>query len=351
MKFVKPTLFQDAITKLGRRQVIVSGLDSEAWSRVPVALRERAFFSSRIENARFLQRSKDLLTDWLAGARESITLPDGTATTALKTGSRAQFIEQARQFALSEGMGPIDPRDKGGLKDITSAKRLGLIFDTQTRAAHDFGNWLQGQDPDLLAEFPASRFIREREVTEPRDTHWMHENEVRLKTDLAFWTALNRDFGVPWGPWGWGCGHAVEDVDRSEAERLGLLAPGQAVIPAIQDFNTRLQASASNLDQETLDWLEDSFGDQVKIDRAAGTIRWAGQFGRTAAAVSTPVPGKRDTLDALVTEKATLKAKSSDLTATEILTVGIERLHTDPLEFYTADREYFEFVLNTLRNR
>ena len=36
--------------------------------------------------------------------------------------------------------------------------------------------------------------------------------------------------------------------------------------------------------------------------------------------------------------------------ATEILTVGIERLYTDPVAFYQLDPEYFEFVVSALKN-
>ena len=35
---------------------------------------------------------------------------------------------------------------------------------------------------------------------------------------------------------------------------------------------------------------------------------------------------------------------------TEILTMGIERLHRNPVEFYVNDPEYFEFVINTLQH-
>jgi hypothetical protein len=35
--------------------------------------------------------------------------------------------------------------------------------------------------------------------------------------------------------------------------------------------------------------------------------------------------------------------------ATEILSMGIERLHADPLKFYRSDPEYFEFVVKTLQ--
>lgn len=42
--------------------------------------------------------------------------------------------------------------------------------------------------------------------------------------------------------------------------------------------------------------------------------------------------------------------KSYGARATELLTMGIERLHRDPMEFYLADRTYFEFVVSTLQN-
>ncbi|MBN8420057.1 MAG: hypothetical protein J0L73_14160 [Verrucomicrobia bacterium] len=35
---------------------------------------------------------------------------------------------------------------------------------------------------------------------------------------------------------------------------------------------------------------------------------------------------------------------------TELLTMGIERLHADPIEFYVNDPEYFAFVINTLQH-
>lgn len=187
MQFVSPMPFAEAVQKLGGRSPIGSKLTSQEWSQVPLALRERAFFSATVENVRFLQRSKDALGDFLTSAREEITLPDGTKTTALKTGSRAQFIAQMREFAVKQGMGPLDPKDAGGLKDIRSEQRLGLIFDVQTQAAQQYGSWKQGMDPDVLNEFPAQRFIREVDVRAPRIIHLQNEGVVRLKTDLEWW--------------------------------------------------------------------------------------------------------------------------------------------------------------------
>ncbi len=274
MQFIKPIPFTDAIDKLGRKSIIGSSLNSEQWSRVPLALRERAFFSATIESTRFLQRARDSIGDFLSAAREEITLPDGSKTTAIKTGSRADFVKQTQDFAYAEGMGPIDPKHVGTIRDIRTEKRLGLIFDTQVRQAQDYGWWKQGQDPAVLDAYPAQRFIREREVKQERDYHRFHENEVQLKSDLGFWKALNRDFGVPWGPWGWGCGHDVEDVDREEAERLGLIAPGERAKPVEQEFNDELEASVRGLDDDMRRSLADAFGDQIQID--GDNIQWKG---------------------------------------------------------------------------
>lgn len=270
IQFVRPIPFQEAIDKIGGQTLIGSQMNSAEWADVPVMLRDSSLFSSTVESVRFLQRGKDGFTDFLAGARE--TLPNGE--TALKLGSRQDFIKQLQEFALKEGMGPLDPKDKGTLKDITSERRLGLIFDTKIRQAQDYGGWKQGMDPDVLDAFPAQRFIRVIDVEEPRDAHSPYEDQVALKSDLDFWIRINEDFGVPWGPWGWGCGHDVEDVDRGEAEELGLLEPGAAVEPVEMDLNERLQAGTGGLEPDLLAKLKEELGDQVQIDD--DTIQWKG---------------------------------------------------------------------------
>lgn len=282
MKLITPTPFAEAVAKLGSKSPIGSQLNSLQWGAVPVALRERAFFSSTIENVRFLQRAKDSISDFLNSATETTE----SGETALKTGSRADFIKQLQDFAISEGMGPLDPKDAGTIKDITSERRLGLIFDTQTRQAFDYGNWKQGQDPDILNEFPAQRFIRVQEVKEPRDSHQTQEGAVALKTNLTFWLRLNEDFGVPWGPWAWGCGHDVEDVDRDEAEALGLIKPGQRLAPAEKSFNDHLKASTAGIDPDLANFLDQAFGNQITWH--GDTVSWNPS---TKSTKSTPTPG------------------------------------------------------------
>jgi len=276
MEFTQPIPFEEALDKLGKRSVVGAALRSDQWSRVPTAIREGSFFSATIEDARFLQEAKGLLTAFLENGRERVTGPDGRERLALKTGGRAQFIEQAREFAQERGLGPLDPVDTGTIKDIQSEQRLALIFDTQAKAANDYGYWKQGQDPDVLDEFPAQRFVRVVDVKAPRERHRQFEGEVRLKSDLAFWLSMNDPefggFGVPWGPWGFNSGMDVEDVDRAEAEALGLLEPGEQVEPVEQELNDTLAAGVRSLDPDMVDWLQSKLGDQVKI--SDGTAKW-----------------------------------------------------------------------------
>jgi hypothetical protein len=285
MKFVRPQPFHEALQKLGSKSIVGSKLNSEQWTRVPKALRDRAFFSARVESARFLQRARNTLADFLNSAKETVAEPAFKPdligpVSVLKTGSRADFIKQLQDFALNEGLGTIEPGETpeatkvpNDVTNLPSERRLGLIFDVQTRQAQDYGYWKQGvADPDVLNAFPAQRFIRVRPVKEPRDMHQHHEGEVHLKSDITFWTALNQDFGVPWGPWGWGCGHDVEDVDRAEAESLGLIRPGQTIRTPEIDFNARLQSSVENLDTGMQRALVQHFGNQVHIQN--GSAHW-----------------------------------------------------------------------------
>lgn len=279
-EFVRGTPFEEAVQKFGERSVVGSILRSANWSQVPTALRERAFFSATVENVRFLDRAQSFLEDSIAG---------------VNNGGRAKFIEDLQQFALREGMGSLDPDVKGTVRDIASETRLGLIFDTNMKAAQDYGYWKQGMDPDVLDAFPAQRFIRVAAVRKPRPRHEANLGAVRRKDDLKFWLYLNDPdiggFSVPWGPFGFNSGCDVEDVSRKEAVARGLITedervvtnqkaalltetptPGSGIRRADIDLNANLQASTQGLDQPLKNLLELAFGDRVTFED--DIVRW-----------------------------------------------------------------------------
>lgn len=269
MTFVKPIPFQEAIDKLGSQSILGTTWSSAEMGDLPLELRENAFFSSRVESAQFLQRAQDALGNFLDGSR--VNSPNGPM---LATGSRAAFVDQMQTFLAKNGV----LRTTGGLTDIAAEKRLGLIFDIKTRQAQDFGFWKQGMDADVLDEFPASRFIRVRDVKEPRELHERFQDQVYLKTDPIWWLEINQ-FGVPWGPFAFGCGHDVEDVDRDEAEELGLIKAGQtldtAPLKKFLNLNHNLQASTKSLAPELVDKLLKEFGDKIRFEK--DTLKWKGK--------------------------------------------------------------------------
>ena len=267
MTFDTPIPFAEAIAKLAARGIVPSNLDTYGWQLVPVELRERAFFSARVESARVLQSMHDYMTDYLQVSR----MENG----GLVAQGRAEFVADMRELAIREGLGRVDP-DTGeidpfiresDLTDIRSISRLQLIFDTQTESAQEFGYYQQGQDPAILDVFPAQRFIRVRPVRVPRPYHAAAEGEIRRKDDLPFWLSLNRDFGVPYGPWGFASGMGVEDVDRDEAIAAGVMKESDTVKPAPRGYNQDLTAGVANLSQQITAALLRTTGGTLAGDR------------------------------------------------------------------------------------
>lgn len=275
---------EQAVEKISAKTPIGSVLRSAEWADVPLALRERAFLSSGIESARFLQTAHDKIKKSISLQRERVKNGDALI-------DRSSFIADLRKIAKSEGI-PVDPAQRGGLQDITSRKRLGMIFDIQTQQAQEYARWKAEQDPDVLDAFPAQELIRleSRDVPRLWINRWLavggtlHNGRmIALKNDPV-WRAISR-FGTPWPPYDFNSGMGLEDIDRDQAEALGLIAPGDTTEPAQEDFNTELQASVRGLSPAIQRQLTAFFGDQVQI--TDGTAKWTGTA-RPATAETLP---------------------------------------------------------------
>ena len=274
---IKPAKFKEAVDKLGKKKRIAKKLTSKQWSQVPTALRERAFFSANVENAKFLQKAQKTLTDYIAGAREYVINQEGKKVLALKKTSRADFVYDMAKMAKESGMGDVLPpgvdRESRDIitkiKDIQSEARLRLIFDTQTSQAQAYGYYKQGQDPAILDEYPAQRFIRAEGRMVPRPLHRKNRNKVKRKDDISFWLRMNSKgiggFGVPWGPWGFNSGMDVEDVDRDEAVKLGLIKEDEFIEQPDEKFNETLKASTKKMPTEIEKKLKQKLGKKAKF--------------------------------------------------------------------------------------
>ena len=264
---IQPIL--DVIARLDRRTQVASERDAAAWADVPVALRDRAFFSARVTQADLLAEMQRRLSDSVAMRTET------TATGQQAFVDRSSFIGDMRKLVLD-----LDLSDGSGeLTDLASAKRLGLVFDQNTREAFGFARAKSANSAGALAAFPAQELVRVESRTVPRDwaSIWATAGGrfyggrmIALTTD-PIWTDISR-FGNPWPPFDYGSGMGVIQIDRDEAVALGVIAEDEQVEPVdYPGFNDQLEV-VDDLPPAMRDALVGSFDGQLVA--ADGKLRW-----------------------------------------------------------------------------
>jgi hypothetical protein len=311
----------EMVSNFSSKTIIGSRLRSDEWAGVPVALREEAMFSSTVEDLRVLSAMREKILQGLEQARPGGTGMDG-----------ARFAADLRNL-----MGAA-PGDSGDLTDITSTRRLSLIWNFQVASANAKAAYKADLDPNLLDAFPGYRLIRVESRRVPRDWYerWGEAGaavgwEGASKTELIalktspIWTALSR-FGRPTPPFDFQSGMGWEDIDRAEAEALGLLPKNQSPAARLQmlrdasakqqqDWNEGLQASVKGLNDEARGWLKDAFGDQVSID--GDTAEWNSQAVQDGIE-ATPAPLWRNLTDSV---PDSVPPELSDQAAVEVTAV------------------------------
>ena len=264
----------DAVAKLLAKSPVASKLRTAEWERLPVAIRERSQFSAGVENMRVLTTIQSKLVDRVNLAKEQL----GNGKEAFV--DRSSFIGDLRKITKEEGLGD----GSGGLTDIRSRQRLGLIYDMQTQMAAGFARHKSNQDPDVLDAYPAQELIREEDRMVPRDwsSRWAAAGGqlyggrmIALKSDPV-WSAISR-FGTPWPPFDFGSGMGIEDIDRDEAEALGLIAKDEEAKPIETDFNDRLEASTEEVPETMRQEFKQMYGDKVSV--AGNSVAWVGDQG------------------------------------------------------------------------
>lgn len=265
---LEPMPFWEALSYLENKEAVASAMTTAEWQRMPVAVRVKASFSATLTSAKAAQEITDYLTGFVRG--EKAINNKGKEYYVYQ--GRAEFVANMRERMLEEGFGKVlhdgtlDPEiHDNDLRDLRGCRRLQLIFDTQTEQAASFAQWQEGQDPDVLDVYPCQRFVRVRPVHTPRPYHKAAIGEIRRKDDLAFWIGLNHDFGLPWGPWGFNSGCGVEDVDRDEAEALGVIKPTDKVRSLKKDFLDNLEESVRGLDDKTRRWIQAQMDNKVRF--------------------------------------------------------------------------------------
>lgn len=269
MLFTDPQPYAEAVAAARRRTPVGSVLTADEWSQVPLALRDRAFFSAQQTNVAFLDKARRGVDALVAG----------------KTDRATQRLE-LRKLAETLGLAPAGGDGSGGVSDLGSDARLNLILDTNLRQAQGYGNFAQGDVASVRDEWPAQELIDtnpNQKTPGRRDwsARWLAAGGtfrdggrmVALKSD-PIWTALSR-FGTPYPPFDYGSYWDVRDIGRDEAEALNLIKPGEPTKSAVEDFNASLEASLPPQAGQYEALLKATFGDQLETGRD-GKLTWQG---------------------------------------------------------------------------
>ncbi len=292
------------VAQISSRTPIGSRLNSAEWAAVPAALRMRSMFSARVESERFLEEAQARILQRVAMARK-----DGV------TMDRARFIVEMQDELRADGYIP-DPDLVGGLQDLSSARRLGLIWDMNIAMAEGYGRWLSDQDPDMLAAAPAQELVRleDRVDKRPWPAIWSENGGqfygapsadfpdapgrmMALKNDII-WQKIS-EFDTPWPPFRWGSGVGLRNVRARDAIALGVMRANQLVKPLSVPFNSELKASLKGISQAGRNRIEDDLLGEVEIDGDEITLTPSiADYEAQAARKSEKVPNILDQLEA-----------------------------------------------------
>lgn len=262
MIFDTPLPFKEAIQSRLVRELLPTEFRTELLSKIPTALRERAFFSSGVTNADFLQSASDKIDELLGG----------TAERATKRAELKQLLESL-QYKPAED-------EAGTLTDLSSDDRLNLILDTNLQMAQGYGNWAQGQDSALLDQWPAQELVRviESKVKRDWEKRWgdaggkFYDGRMIAPKNDPIWEKISA-FGTPYPPFDFNSGMDVADVDRDEAIALGVIDRDTQIEPQSRGFNDGLEANLG-ASGPILNAVENVFGGKAKV--IDGVLRWLG---------------------------------------------------------------------------
>jgi hypothetical protein len=262
MIFTTPLPFEEAIQSREVRQLLPTDFRTALLKEIPAELRERAFFSAGVTNARYLQEIDDRIDQIVAGKAD-----------------RATMRAELKQILDSMGYKPVEG-EEGTLTDLSSDLRINLQLDQNVEDAQGYGHWKQGQDEAILENWPAQELIRVIDSKEKRDWaqiwadnggQFFNGRMIALKDD-PIWVAIS-EFGRPWPPFRFGSGMDVEGVSLDECIEIGLLTGPVEITPQDRGFNDSLQA-ALGVGDDIARAVQSLFGDRATV--LDGVLRWVG---------------------------------------------------------------------------
>ena len=256
MVFDTPVPFREAVRQLAAKKLIPTSMTSQQLQQVNKEIMRRSFTSAQTTIEGLLERYKKGVMSIINPeqvAREGAEFP---VTEGFNPASLRGFV---KDYLGEIGYTPNE-EEEGSITDLSSDKRIDLVVKTNVQLAHGAGRFIQqNNDADVVDLWPALELVRFESREHPRD--WEHRwtiaaqvagdavaagildktgRMVALKSS-GIWQALGDapdGLGNPYPPFAFNSGMWTEEIDRQEAEELGLLESGEKAEPAEFDLSS-----------------------------------------------------------------------------------------------------------------
>jgi len=267
---------QAAIDSMDARSPVGSRMNSREWETTAAEVRDKAFWISTLEDER-------VLADAQRRIREAIAQQRDTAAAGGRVMERGRFVLEMQDILDEVGYQP-DPEKRGTLQDLSSSRRLSLVYAMNLDMAQGFANWKAKQNEVSLTRAPAQELIRVEARRERRDWPriWAENGgkfygepssdypyapgRMMAPVNDRIWAAISR-FDTPWPPFDWGSGMGLRAVRRRNAIELGVIGENDPP-PSPQDkpFTANLRASVKGLDVPARQRIQKKLGDTLAFD-------------------------------------------------------------------------------------
>ena len=254
MLFSKPIKFAEALKSRKLKKLMPTAASSAQLQQLAPEIKERAFFMARVNHAGMVAKTDQIIGQAL-GTKDQALNP-ATARAELKLHLQSIGYDPENP---PKGFEPAKP---GSLRDLSSDGRLNLVLDTNLKMALGYGAFEKANDPDIIDAYPAWELYRLESRKEERAWHskWVAAGgklygggRMIAAKDDPIWSNLG-PFGLPYPPFDYNSGMWTEEIDRAEAEALGVVKPSTIVEPQDRGFNDELQGAVpSTLSGKLLD--------------------------------------------------------------------------------------------------
>lgn len=194
---IENAVYEAADAWLSHRMSVATELGSSAIAgALQSKLRQRAFFSAKVGEARIVKALREMSDAYSAGKI-----------------SRADTRSRLKEFLVQEPGAEDFPQ-------LAKTARLNLILDQNARMAAAVGRYQVAMDRDVMERFPYWRYIA---GPNPRDSHRLLDGLI-LRKDDPFWA-------THFPPWEFNCNCDLEEVSEEEAAAAGGAAPRGPAMP------------------------------------------------------------------------------------------------------------------------